>query len=38
MNSLEGSDAIIFDLRSNGGGDPAMVALISTFCSRNQFT
>ncbi len=31
MNSLAGSDAIIFDLRSNGGGDPAMVALISTY-------
>jgi retinol-binding protein 3 len=31
MNFLGNVDAIIFDLRENGGGDPAMVALISTY-------
>jgi len=31
MNLLSNVDAIIFDLRENGGGDPAMIALISTF-------
>ena len=31
MNFLANVDAIIFDLRENGGGDPAMVALISTY-------
>jgi hypothetical protein len=31
MNFLGNVDAIIFDLRQNGGGDPAMVALISTY-------
>lgn len=31
MNFLANSDAIIFDLRSNGGGDPAMIALISSY-------
>lgn len=31
MNFLAYVDAIIFDLRDNGGGDPAMVALISTY-------
>jgi Peptidase family S41/N-terminal domain of Peptidase_S41 in eukaryotic IRBP len=31
MNFLGNVDAIIFDLRNNGGGDPAMVALISTY-------
>ena len=31
MNFLANVDAIIFDLRSNGGGHPAMVALISTY-------
>jgi hypothetical protein len=31
MNFLGDSDAIIFDLRSNGGGSPQMVALISTY-------
>jgi hypothetical protein len=31
MNFLANVDAIIFDLRDNGGGDPAMVALISTY-------
>jgi retinol-binding protein 3 len=31
MNFLGNVDAIIFDLRENGGGDPKMVALISTY-------
>jgi hypothetical protein len=31
MNFLGHVDAIIFDLRENGGGDPRMVALISTY-------
>src|ERR1700737_1024057 len=31
MNFLGNVDAIIFDLRENGGGDPKMVALFSTF-------
>ena len=31
MNFLSHVDAIIFDLRENGGGDPKMVALISTY-------
>jgi retinol-binding protein 3 len=31
MNFLANSDAIIFDLRENGGGDPAMVAFICSF-------
>jgi len=31
MNSLAGADAIIIDLRANGGGDPAMVQFISSF-------
>jgi C-terminal processing protease CtpA/Prc len=31
MNFLSHIDAIIFDLRENGGGEPAMVALISTY-------
>lgn len=31
MNFLAHVDAIIFDLRENGGGDPKMVALISTY-------
>jgi hypothetical protein len=31
MNFLGNVDAIIFDLRENGGGQPAMVALISTY-------
>ena len=31
MNFLENVDAIIFDLRENGGGDPKMVALISSY-------
>jgi len=31
MNFLSNTDALIFDLRMNGGGDPAMVALISSY-------
>jgi hypothetical protein len=31
MNFVSNSDALIIDLRGNGGGDPAMVALISTY-------
>lgn len=31
MNFLGNVDAIIFDLRDNGGGSPEMVALISTY-------
>jgi hypothetical protein len=31
MNFLANVDAIIFDLRDNGGGDPAMIAFISTY-------
>jgi hypothetical protein len=31
MNFLPNVDAIIFDLRENGGGDPKMVALVSTW-------
>jgi hypothetical protein len=31
MNFLGSVDAIIFDLRQNGGGDPKMIALVSTY-------
>ena len=31
MNFVNNSDALIFDLRQNGGGDPAMVALICSY-------
>lgn len=31
MNFLGNVDAIVFDLRQNGGGDPKMIALISTY-------
>lgn len=31
MNFLANSSAIIFDLRSNGGGDPSMIQLISSY-------
>jgi retinol-binding protein 3 len=31
MNFLANTDAVIFDLRENGGGDPKMVAFISSY-------
>ena len=31
MNFVSGSDALIIDLRENGGGDPKMVALVSSY-------
>ena len=31
MNFLSGTDALIFDLRRNGGGSPAMIGLISSY-------
>lgn len=31
MNFLAACDAVIFDMRQNGGGDPAMVAFITTY-------
>jgi C-terminal processing protease CtpA/Prc len=31
MNFLAHVDAIVFDLRENGGGDPKMVAMISSY-------
>ncbi|MGY3617766.1 S41 family peptidase [Bradyrhizobium sp. USDA 10063] len=31
MNFLAHVDAVIFDLRNNGGGDPKMIALISSY-------
>ena len=31
MNFLSNSDAVIIDLRKNGGGDPATVALLSSY-------
>lgn len=31
MNFLASTDAVIFDLRRNGGGDPAMVAFITSY-------
>jgi len=31
VNFLANVDAIIFDLRENGGGDPKMIAFISTY-------
>lgn len=31
MRLVQGSDALIFDLRNNGGGDPQAVALISSY-------
>jgi len=36
MNFLANVDAVIFDLRENGGGDPKMVALISTYIFDQQ--
>ncbi len=31
MNFLSGCDAVIFDLRQNGGGDPSMIQLLSSY-------
>jgi retinol-binding protein 3 len=31
MNFLASTDAVIFDMRQNGGGDPAMVAFITSY-------
>jgi hypothetical protein len=31
MNFLAGTDALIFDLRANGGGSPAMIGLLSSY-------
>jgi hypothetical protein len=36
MSVLANSDALIIDLRRNGGGDPAMVALISSYLFDSQ--
>ena len=36
MNFLANTDALIVDLRRNGGGDPAMVALISSYLFDGQ--
>jgi peptidase S41-like protein len=36
MNFLANVDAIIFDMRENGGGDPKMVALVSTYLFSEQ--
>lgn len=36
MNFLANADALIFDLRQNGGGDPAMVAFLSSYLFENR--
>ncbi len=35
MNFVGNADAVIFDLRDNGGGDPRMVALLCTYLFRS---
>ncbi|MCB0564982.1 MAG: S41 family peptidase [Phaeodactylibacter sp.] len=34
MNMLSNTDAIIFDLRQNGGGDPGMIQLLTSYLYR----
>jgi len=36
MNFLAHTDAVIFDLRRNGGGDPAMVAFVTSYLFGSQ--
>jgi hypothetical protein len=36
MNFLANVDAIIFDLRENGGGDPKMISLLATYLFAKQ--
>jgi C-terminal processing protease CtpA/Prc len=36
MNFLANSDALIIDLRKNGGGDPAMVAFVTSYLYDDQ--
>ncbi len=36
MNFLGNSDALIIDLRDNGGGDPSMIQLISSYFFKNS--
>ena len=36
MNFLGGAEAVIFDLRSNGGGDPSMIRLLTTYLFKEQ--
>lgn len=36
MNFMANVDAVIFDLRQNGGGDPKMVALVATYLFAKQ--
>jgi C-terminal processing protease CtpA/Prc len=36
MNMLQNAEAIIFDLRSNGGGDPGMIQLLTSYLYGNN--
>jgi retinol-binding protein 3 len=36
MNFLGNADALIFDLRNNGGGDAAMIRLLATYLFKDQ--
>ena len=36
MNMLSNADAIIFDLRQNGGGDPGMIQLLTSYLYRAE--